>query len=213
MMDLLYDEISEENNKDLQEHLNQCSACRQEVAELRDSTEMLGAWPDKTPKVKMVFTEEKKKSAFTKKVGQYLRYPIAAAAVFLIVLSLANFEISRENGEFHLSMGLTKNNSVEMSNQYVTFEDIKKLQNENILLTSRLVEEKTNEQNADNYRLMSQLAKGIEDQRQNDIDAILTSFTRYQQSNNERLYQTNQNFLDLLQYSSSVELKRDNIGN
>ena len=213
MMDLIYDEINEENELLLKEHVKRCSSCRHELADLRDSSDMLQTWQDKTPKLKMVFTEEKKRSMSSKQMKYYLGYPAAAAAVLLIFLSLANFKISNEDGNFNLSMSLTQQESKQTTgDQYVTYDDIKKLQNENLLLTNALIEERDREQNADNYRIINELAKGMEQRRQGDMDAILTSFTEYQQNNNERLYQTNQNFLDLLQYSG-VQLKRDNKDN
>ncbi len=204
MMDLLYDEISDSDAMALKEHLSVCTDCRNNYDDVRDGSDMLKAWPDRFPKVKMLFSEDRKPFSFRK----YLKVPAIAAAAVLVLLSLANLRISSSNGEIRFSMSLLPQSSARDGN-YVTYDDLKKIQDENMFLTNQIINEKYKEQGADNYRVMNQLARGLEQQRQEDMETIMTSFVRYQQTNNDRLEKTNQNFLDLLHYTD-IKLKRDN---
>lgn len=57
LLDFLYDEIAREDEKRVREHLDICSACRNEYEALQRTSLTLRAWPDEEPQQNFVFVE------------------------------------------------------------------------------------------------------------------------------------------------------------
>jgi len=209
MMDLIYNEIGDREERELKEHLSECSSCRQDLEELQGTRDTLKQWPDSEAKVTLVFAERQTKTVHAPRPlwQQGLRWTASAAAVLLVMLSLVSIRYSSSNGNVQFSMGWFSSPAQTDNSQFVTKEELQQSQREQILYTSSMIDEKYREQSTDNYTMINELVEGLETQRREDLEVILTSFSRYQQSNNEKIYRTNQNFLDLLKYTG-VEIQR-----
>ena len=85
-----YREMDADELKGMDVHLQECQSCREELESLSGASQILQAWPEENPDIKMVFMEEKVSPR--SKVWDWAgatagrRWSIAAAAVVAIVL-------------------------------------------------------------------------------------------------------------------------------
>ena len=58
LMDYLYEELSEKKHLEIQQHLDTCSACRQELASLQTTSRIMQTWPNEEPSEKLKFVQQ-----------------------------------------------------------------------------------------------------------------------------------------------------------
>ncbi len=217
LMDLLYNEISEENEAILQNHLSDCVSCREEFESLKNTSGILQKWEEIDPKLNLVFVSDKKsiidglkdKFSFAPKK---LAYGFALGFVTIIVLfSLANTEISYKDGDFTLKMGIFKNTTEQPQ------------------LSAEIQQALMAQVREQNAQLMNQFIQQSEQRQQQELAATLAKFSRefnYQRTNDlklvgaglneieQKLYlqlekQTNDRFNNLIRYiNQNQEMNR-----
>jgi predicted anti-sigma-YlaC factor YlaD len=110
LIDLLYDEGGPQaDNRELQEHLRTCPACRNELEELKQARAHLQVWADEAPRQRM--TIPKTEFLLSRSTSRhYLRYAAIAAMLLICFLVFADAEITlNKNGFSYRSHLFTRN--------------------------------------------------------------------------------------------------------
>jgi hypothetical protein len=199
MMDFLYDEMSEEDRISFNSHLSQCEECRKEVESLRFTSRILRQWEDVDHDINVIPVKDKplwitrfKDSILNlfsrpRKIATGLAYGFAA--IFLL-LAIANAEISFKDGDFKLSMGLLpRPEQQENINDLYAQRLVEQILNENIRLTSSLIQESETRQRKELAYILLSLQKDIERQRYQDLNLVGHGLDTIQKNTNQQIQQ------------------------
>jgi hypothetical protein len=105
-VDLIYEEGgAASSNKELQQHLLACSACRRELEELEQTREHLKEWKDESP-LRSISIAKRESLAERRTGWQYLRYAAVAAMALICILALSNMEFTVNNSGFSIRTNL-----------------------------------------------------------------------------------------------------------
>jgi len=102
MIEDIYDEITSENKKLLQKHIETCDNCLDEYQELKGTSDTLKLWKDEKPKN----IEIPQMKAEPKKFKRVFLRIAAVAASILLLLSVTNFRVSINNNGVDFSFNL-----------------------------------------------------------------------------------------------------------
>lgn len=205
-MDYLYDEISEDDRKQLLAHLAQCRSCQAEFDALKKTSSVLQKWEDIDPDFNVIMVAEKVlwwsqlKNYITnaiprpKKIALGLVY---ATVGFLLVLSIANTQISYRQGEFKMSMGLFSKPAPQ--DDVLTTEVVKKLQEENYYLMSTLLQQSEARQRKEIAATVLQLQQNFERQRVEDLNLVGYGLNNIEQNTNRQIQQTGRSLNEIIQ--------------
>ena len=126
IIDYLYNEISDEDNRILQSHLANCDNCRQELAALKGTSNILQKWEDVEPDFNLVMVtqkvnwfenvKEKFRKLFPKPKKAGFAFAYGFVGVFLL-MAVSNTEISYQQGNFNMKMALFSKGSTSAQNQ------------------------------------------------------------------------------------------------
>ena len=112
---LLYGELAPDTRLTLEQHLEGCAACRDELAALRDTQKMLARWEtpalDEDPRVlaRSIAAAARLPSPVTARRARLIRWSArfaGAAAAVLVCFSLMHARVRFDQGRFELSFGL-----------------------------------------------------------------------------------------------------------
>ena len=183
LISFLYEELTPDEQKDVEGHLSGCASCRKELAGLRSSRNLLSISKDEEPDLTLSFVQEKVSFfSFLKKKWASLRIPQRVAwgvslGTFagLLLLSLLNFEISYRNGNFYMQFGFLHQAS-ELPRtdtaQPVTRQEFDAWKAKSLQLVSDMMEANREQQKQDLNDAVLRLAGSIEAQRQQDLQLV-----------------------------------------
>jgi predicted anti-sigma-YlaC factor YlaD len=104
-IEFIYDEGVASENVEIQEHLRTCTACREELEELRQTRKYLQLWKDEAPLQSMALARHK--ATMPRRFQwRYARYAAVAAMLILCLLALMNTQITWNQNGFSLSTHL-----------------------------------------------------------------------------------------------------------
>ena len=211
IIDFLYDEISEENKKILQLHLKKCNKCREELESLKSTSHILQKWEDVDPDFKLTLITEKiswldnLKEQFQKFFPKSKKIAFGFAYGFVgvfLLLALANTEISYQQGNFKMSMGLfskqAKQNQVEI-NEMLTNQLVEKLQQENYYLMKTMIEQSEARQQQQWKSSLVQFNKNLEQQRIQDLRLIGSGLNNFEKNTYKKLERIDNSLYELFQ--------------
>ena len=190
IMGYLYQEISTEQRKIIDAHLASCDSCRNEFAALKNTSTILQSWEEVEPKLNLVFMKEtdsvwqqlalKLRSYFGS--GEHWGRRVAyGLAIVLIILSIANLEISFADGNFRLKMSLwPKSEPVQVLNQPITENDLLTFKKDQLFLMNQLIETSETKQRRDMLLSFTDFAQELERQRKSDMVLVGTSLEQLQ---------------------------------
>ncbi|MBN1351203.1 zf-HC2 domain-containing protein [candidate division KSB1 bacterium] len=207
-VDYLYREIGDEQKQQFEAHLADCECCRREIAALKGTTAILQKWEEIDPKLNLIFVKEsvsgwqrviEKARALIpgrQNWGKRFAYGFAVA---LILLSLANLNISWQDGIFHLKMSLLpQSNKTHVPTEAVSRDELLAFQNDQIALMNQLIEASEARQRRDMVVSLTDFAQEIANQRRSDMAIVGTSFEQLQYLTNRRLERTSQSVNGLI---------------
>jgi hypothetical protein len=159
LIDFVYDEAGVLlSNSEAQEHLRTCSACREEVEELKRTRTYLQLWKDE-PLLRSIPIARRERIA-DKPIGfRYLRFAAVAAMVLISLLALANTQVSWNKNGFSFSTHLFKR--AEAERDYYTKDEVRNIMKEGFDYTSET-----------NYLMMRKMMDTIEQDRWRDMRLI-----------------------------------------
>jgi predicted anti-sigma-YlaC factor YlaD len=167
LIDFVYDEAGAlQSNSEVQEHLRACSACREEVEELKRTRKYLRLWEEEPP-LRSVSLTKLERSADKRAGYRYLRYAAVAAMVFISLLALVNAQVSWNQNGFAFSTRLFPRQNAEQD--FYTKAEIR-----------NLMKEALNYTNETNYLMMQKMLDTVEQDRWRDIRLIRDQVTRNQ---------------------------------
>lgn len=120
-------------------------------------------------------------------------------AIVLIILSIANLEISFADGNFRLKMSLwPKPEPVQVLNQPITENDLLTFKKDQLFLMNQLIETSEAKQRRDMLLSFTDFAQEMERQRKSDMMLVGTSLEQLQYQTRKRLRRTDQSIDGLI---------------
>ncbi len=212
-MDLLYEELSSDRQKQVQHHLNRCSSCREAFEELRSTRVLLQQLPEEDPGTKLMFMAPERRSftVWLRQLGAALprsftgRLAFGAVAAMLLILiagSLANLHISYENGRLDIQMHLTDTHPVVRGDE-AEAALLARVQEETAALVARLHAAERTEQEEKLNRMFSAFARDLQrlqQQHDNDVMLIGQNLEQLHRVTNYQFGETSEVLQRLVQY-------------
>ena len=125
MIDFIYDEGGEPAaGAEVREHLRTCSACRQELEELKEARKHLQFWKDEPP-LRSITIGRYGEIVRRNNTRRYLAYAAIAAMVLLGFLAVANTQVKWNKDGFSFSTHLFARQGVERN--YYTKEEMRSI--------------------------------------------------------------------------------------
>jgi len=198
MIEDIYDEITSDNKKLLQQHLEKCVNCSAEYQELKGTSDTLKLWKNEKPDtIELPQMAAKPKS--TKRL--FLRIATVAASI-LLILSVINFRFSFNNNGLDISFnlfGLTNGTDQVAANILESGSQIEQLQ-----LMTELINTANNRQKQEFVTLLTDFYQAVEMRRQADLKVITQNMETMQTVSNQRIEETEQTMQDLVQFTGSA---------
>jgi predicted anti-sigma-YlaC factor YlaD len=159
LVDFVYEEAGAfPSNSEVQEHLRACSACREEVEELKRTCQYLQLWREEPP-LRSVSLAKFENGAKKHAGFRYLRYAAVAAMVLISLLALVNTRISWNKNGLTFSTHLLSRQNAERD--YYTKAEM-----------SDLMKDALDYTNETNYLMMQKMLDTVEQDRWRDIRLI-----------------------------------------
>ena len=155
-------------NADIVEHINTCSACREELEELRQTRRYLQRWKDEPP-LRSVTIARHEANPNRRPVWKYLHYAGIAAMVAISFLALANTQIVWNKNEFSFSTHLFGGRGAERD--YYTKNEIRSL-------VKRALDDSESRTSEANYLMMQKMLDVVEQDRWIDLRLVRDQRTR-----------------------------------
>jgi hypothetical protein len=166
LVEALYDDSGSSNeNDELQTHLRTCSACRKELAELRQTRDYLRRWKDESP-LRSVAIAGRKVPAISSFNWRYVRYAAIAAMALITLLALANTQVIWNKDGFFFSTRLFAAKATERN--YYTKDETRDL-------LEQALDDSESRMSEINYLMVQKMLDTIEQERWMDLRLIRSS--------------------------------------
>ncbi len=217
IIDFLYDEISTEDNQLLQKHLKACAKCREELAHLKSTSNILQKWEDEEPTFNLVMVSEnvtrwetlkqwlKKWLPSPKKIGLGLAYGFAG--IFLL-LAIANTEISYQDSQFNMRIALfsaSKKQQQSGLSEMQTQQIVQQIQRDNYYMMKAMIEQSEAEQKKEWATMLTRYNQSLEQQRLRDLSLIGAGLEDIEQNTIKKLQRTDESLNELIRYINSPQ--------
>jgi len=209
-VDLIYEEVSKEDEELAKYHLLSCKSCTKKYNKLKETSTALARWTEEQPEMNLVFIEEKVPlvERLLGKLNQFGVSPRrlvfgAFASIFMLVIfaGIMKTDAVYENGEWQISFG-NEHIRNEIVNENAVLSEFKKLQKENLILMNTILLNSERRLREENLSSVSRLANEFANQRRQDLFLIGNSINKLAQRNQYRQVRTNQLLNDLYRLSS-----------
>lgn len=213
MMDYLYDELAEDDRQLLEAHVTSCKACQQELAALQQTSAILQQWDDADPDFHMVMVTPK--ASFVERLKDLLSVPwrrlprfavgaVVALVIALIVLAIANTEISYRAGEFSFRISLLPRAVPRPTvDPMLTQQTIERLQQENFYLMTTLIQQSEARQRQELAANLLKLKKDFERQRLEDLHLVGLGLEDIEQKTVKKIERTDRSLNEFIRLISS----------
>jgi hypothetical protein len=173
-VDLIYDEKGvPPENTEIQEHLRTCSACRNEIAELRQTRNYLQLWKDESP-LQRVDAPRHAAAAHGRFRWKYVRFAAIAAMVILCFLALANTQIVWNKNGFTFSTHLFA--ARQQKQEYFTKAEV-------VDLMKQALDDSEHRTNELNRLMIQKMLDTVEQERWMDLRLSRSQRAQYQNRN------------------------------
>ena len=208
-----YEDLPDEEVKDVKLHLKKCAACKKELTEFGKTTDILKTWPDEEPGLNLKFIREKASLWSWLKPGRSVGFGWRGIAVgfagglvlVLLILSVLNFEASYSGGEFNVKLSLLPRSEkqTEITEDPLAIP-ISKREFDSFKEDSyRLIQDMAREsrtRNRNEYRTaFREFAQDIDYQRRQDLSWVGKGFEVVHSANDDKIRRTNQVLQQLIQ--------------
>jgi hypothetical protein len=195
MMDLLYDEITNENKLKLENHLNQCKDCQIEYDGMKQVPNFLNKWEEESAPLHITFTAEENSIIeffknlvpnfnIVKKVG-------FGFATILFVMALFNTKVEMNDGNFSFETSLLKTKEQQPVKLTLSPEMLEQIRYENFKLTSQLLDNYETKDEKQTLLLLNNLVTEIRKERSQDYNNLVGTVNEAYTKNDYQIRQTN----------------------
>jgi hypothetical protein len=160
LVEVLYDECgTSPDSVEMRDHLRECSSCRKDFEDLKQTQKTLHLWKDEPPLRSTAITrrEASPPSGFHWK---YLRYAAIAAMFVMALLALANTQITWNREGFSFSTRLFSTHETE--NNFYTKAELRDI-------LKRALDESELRTNETNYLMMLKILDTVDQDRWTDL--------------------------------------------
>ena len=212
-MDFLYDEISDDDRQMFLAHLSECDSCQRELESLQQTSHLLQQWEEVDPDFNVVMVTEKVswlshlKGWGTKflppprKIVYGLAYSVVGV---LLLLAVANTEISYRQGEFNVRMGLfSKPTPQPTTDNLATQQLLERLQKDNYILMSSLIQQSETRQRKEIASVLIQLRQDVERQRVEDLSLVGFGLDNVEKNTFRQIRRTDNSLNELIRLISA----------
>lgn len=205
LIDYLYDELPDKDRPLFEAHLAECSACSAKVRDFQATRSILQQSAVKDIPAAPFLPENRFIPKDRSRIWRYAGIGVAAA---MILLSLINFNFQFQNGQVSVSFGLFPQHTAT-GTDYLTQADLNRNNELQLALVNQLIETQNSRQDAQLVGLIGQYTNAIQDQRDRDMNLLLTNMAEFQTVTRDGLVQTNRAVADLAQYTGR-QLRKEN---
>ena len=209
-VDLIYEEVSKEDEELAKYHLLSCKSCTIKYNKLKETSTALARWTEEQPEMNLVFIEEK--VPFVERLlGKLNQFGVTPqrlvfgsfVSIFMVVIfaGIMKTDAVYQNGEWQISFG-NKQMQDEIVTENAVLAEFKKLQKENLILMNTILLNSERRLREENMNSVSILANEFANQRRQDLFLIGNSINKLAQRNLDRQVQTNQILNELYRLSS-----------
>lgn len=208
-----YEDLPDEEIKDVKLHLKKCSACKKELAEFSKTTDILKTWSDEEPGLNLKFIREKASLGSWLKPNRSIgfgwrRVAVSFAggfALVLLTLSVLNFEASYSDGEFSVKLTLLPRSEkqAEITEDPlavpITKREFDSWKGDSYLLIQDMIQD-AQTRNRNEYRtVFREFARDVDYQRRQDLSWVGKGFEVVHSENDDKIRRTNQVLQHLIQ--------------
>ncbi len=204
LMDYIYDEISNEDKKQFELHLEDCDSCKADLKAFKTTSNVLNAWEDKDPDLNLTFSSNSKSwfSDFfetfkTIKLARGLAYTFG---FILIFLSLSNMKIQIQDGNFSMEMGLFNLNSRVDTDLYVTKTELESAKMENLALVTKMLTDYSEKDRIQTVALLDNYYNSVEKDRNKEMKLVTNALEHIYSDTEQRFNKTEKAMNDLVRY-------------
>lgn len=208
-MDYVYDEISNEDRSLFLAHLSECQSCQNELAALKQTSNILQRWEDVDPDFNVVMLMDKVSWLNKMKEGLARLFPKSRRLIYgfayvtvgiFLLLAIANTEISYRKGEFKMRLGLfSKPTAKTTVDDVLTQQLIEKLQQENFYLTSSLIQQSEARQRKELASNILRLKQDFEHQRVEDLNMVGFGLDNFEKNTFRKIERTDKSLNEIIQ--------------
>lgn len=180
-------------------HIEHCIPCRNALEEMATTSQMLKAWPDEEPQLKMHFTgaEQSRRSAWPTWLS-YRRVGVLATAIAasLFLSLVSEFEFSYHNGtlDLHLAFGDAQPSAKEAP---LTRADLAQLQEQALIEVADLLEQNDARHQQQLGMALNHFANELSAWRQQDLQLVDSRLRQYDWQTRSR-FRRNEDVLNQL---------------
>ncbi len=195
LMDYLYDEMSEQERKEFEKHLENNPGLRDELKELKGTRSLLGKVSMEAPQ-QPDFNMPPKPNSWG--ASSYVKTALAAAAALLVgvmMFAFADLQFGQTEHGYYLTFGTPP--AQESITEEAVEELVNRLQQENRLMAAAMYEQLSEQQDEQLNRAMADLAEYYEMQRERDLMLVAEGFAQLEEETTDRFIQTNEAIGDI----------------
>lgn len=208
LISLLYNDLDSKQQRAVQKHLENCDKCRQSFQELQETTHMLEKWEPDDPRFHHVFITQRTSRWRSIKdwiagfgFGQKLAIGASAACVsLLLMLALFDFKADFENGNWHISFGLTQSEGRDTQAEMTKLMDSR--HEETLAAVAEMIRESRDQQDVEYDRKLTLLMENFEQKRRQDLMMVGQGLEGLHLSNEGRYYETRSILNNLIKMAS-----------
>lgn len=161
-IDLLYGEGDQPAEAELQEHVNECAKCRDQLEALKRTRTILSAWPDEAP-LRSATIPKQHAHRFGAGAWRRIGYIAVAAMALLGFMALANTEFSLTRDGFSISAGLFPRQQEDRD--YYTKAELREL-------VKQALDDSESRMGEANYMMMQNMLDTVEQDRWMDLKLV-----------------------------------------
>lgn len=207
LMDYLYGECPPDEKEAIEAHLAAHPEAREKLAALSSVSHTLQAWPDEDPDLDLVFVRERESFWKTLIPAWLTRRPwgaltAAGLATAVLLIALLDVEMTYTDGVFTLQAGRQSASREDPLEAPVTRREFAEIQKQSLELIETMLRASEVRQRQERNTALTQLAQGLELQRQQDLQLVGQGLRGVDQSSAYRSQQTGEMLRQLLNITS-----------
>ncbi len=211
MMELLYNEISDENRTKVQNHLSECSECHAEYKEMQKIPNFLNEWENETVPVQISFAADENSiiEFFKNLIPNFtiIKRTGFVFATLFFVLAIFNTKIEIKDGDFSFETSLLKRND-QPANLEFSPEMLEQIKYENFKLTSQLLDNYQVKDEKQTLLLLNNLVTEIRKERNQDYNNLVGTVNKAYSNNDYRIRQTNHTVEEIIDLINQPNIQK-----